>query len=265
MVGEKHCLLGQKRPISRQNVATLNADEKSKYFKADEASDSPKTTSHNGNLQTESVTSTGYERLGHSFFQVPCAKLAMALLGKRLVRKIGSQRISGKIVETEGYLGHEDKAAHSYQGKRTERNEAMFMHPGTAYVYNIYGMYCCFNISSAGEGCAVLVRALEPIEGISTMHENREKSSKSQKKQKDVNMTNGPSKLCQALQITKDKCNKMDLVSSDELWLEDGDAVPSEKIVQCPRINIGYAEEWQEKPLRFYVKDNRCVSVQYKG
>lgn len=176
---------------------------------------------------------------------------------------IGSERVSGIIVETEAYLGLEDKAAHSYKGKRTERNEAMFMQPGTAYVYNIYGMYCCLNISSRGEGCAVLLRALEPVENIEIMRTTR--GSKSTKKQKDKEMTNGPSKLCQALQISKLAFNQIDLTSSDVLWLERGSDVDSGSVISCPRINIGYAEEWKEKPLRFYVKGNDCVSVKDKA
>lgn len=232
---------------------------KSKYFKPEDASalHKPAPSSHGIS------PSQGNARLSIPFFDVPCVQLAKSLLGKTLVRKIGSHRISGTIVETEAYLGVEDKAAHSYQGKRTERNEAMFMAPGTAYVYNIYGMYCCFNISSAGEGCAVLIRALEPMDGISQMREIRCKSSK--KNQKDSSLVNGPSKLCQALQIIKSSCNKIDLTSSNELWLESGYSVPIDEIVHCPRINIGYAEEWVEKLLRFYIEGNACVSVKYKG
>lgn len=89
-------------------------------------------------------------RLEFSFFDRPCKDLAAALLGQTVVAMVDGQRVAGKIVETEAYLGLEDKAAHSYNGKRTSRNEAMFMAPGTAYVYNIYGMYCCLNISSQG-------------------------------------------------------------------------------------------------------------------
>ncbi|GFR72097.1 DNA-3-methyladenine glycosylase, partial [Elysia marginata] len=91
------------------------------------------------------------------------------------------------------------------------------------------------------EGCAVLIRALEPVDGISEMREIRCKSSK--KKQKDSDLTGGPSKLCQALQINKTICNKIDLTASDQLWLERGIDIPPDRIVHCPRINIGYAED----------------------
>ena len=101
------------------------------------------------------------------------------------------------------------------------------------------------------------------MEGVEQMRMKRNLSAK--KKLKDSDMANGPSKLCQALHISKDKCNKLDLTSSDELWLEDGYHVSPDNIVQCPRINIGYAEEWVDKLLRFYIKENVCVSVKYKG
>ncbi|KAK7004629.1 DNA-3-methyladenine glycosylase [Biomphalaria glabrata] len=204
-------------------------------------------------------------KLSFSFFNVNCEILAHLLLGQNLVRCIGGQRVSGKIVETEAYLGLEDKAAHTYNGKRTERNEAMFMAPGTAYVYNIYGMYCCLNISSQGEGCAVLIRALEPQEGLEIMKTHRSKNSTNSTKELKVKeLTNGPSKLCQALAISKNDFNKCDLTNSELLWLEQGETIPDEKIVCSPRINIGYAEEWQEKPLRFYILGNSCVSKRDK-
>ncbi|BFZ02987.1 hypothetical protein BsWGS_06026 [Bradybaena similaris] len=211
---------------------------------------------------TKPLASSSADRLRRTFFDVPCVDLARTLLGKHLVRMVGTERVTGRIVETEAYLGLEDKAAHSYNGKRTERNEAMFMQPGTAYVYNIYGMYCCLNISSQGDGCAVLLRALEPLENIELMRTIR--GSKSAKKQKDKEMTNGPSKLCQALQISKQVFNQIDLTSSDLMWLEKGDDVDSDAIISCPRINIGYADDWKEKPLRFYVLGNYCVSVKDK-
>ncbi|KAH9504065.1 hypothetical protein Btru_067665 [Bulinus truncatus] len=185
--------------------------------------------------------------------------------GKHLICLIGGQRVSGKIVETEAYLGLEDKAAHSYQGKRTDRNAAMFMTPGTAYVYNIYGMYCCLNISSQGEGCAVLIRALEPIEGLDIMKEHRSKNSSNPSKElKDRELTNGPSKLCQSLAISKSELNKTDLTTSDRAWLEQGETIPDDRIVSATRINIGYAEEWQDKLLRFYIVDSPCISKRDK-
>ena len=200
-------------------------------------------------------------RCDRSFFDVDCETLAQRLLGCVLVRQrasSGSEQskttLKGKIVETEAYLGGEDKAAHSFNGKMTERNTAMFMQPGTSYVYSIYGMYCCFNISSRGDGAAVLVRALEPIEGTEGMRERR----KAAKKDKDL--CSGPAKLCQAMDIDK-SCNKLDLVSSDCLWVEPSDvSLKGADIVKSSRIGVDYAKEWARKPLRYYINGNVCVS-----
>ncbi|KAF8773469.1 DNA-3-methyladenine glycosylase like protein [Argiope bruennichi] len=178
--------------------------------------------------------------------------------------------LRGKIVETECYLGTFDVASHSYMGKRTERNEAMFLEPGTAYVYSIYGMYFCFNISSQGEGSAVLIRAIEPLENIHIMKDfrltNRKNSDlKPKTVMKDKELCNGPSKLCLAFQITK-SFNKIDLCTSEDLWLEDGLSIPDCDIIACKRIGIESAgEEWANKPLRFYVKDCTWVSVRNKA
>lgn len=242
-----------KRRSENKDIKT-EKKKKDSLLTADETSKEAE-TAHATNIKALS-------QLSFQFFDVPCVLLARSLLGQILIRIQGSQRISGRIVETEAYLGLEDKAAHSFNGKRTERNEAMYMRPGTAYVYNIYGMYCCLNISSQGEGCAVLVRALEPLEGIHLMIENRSKNSTKQPKDKD--MTNGPSKLCQALAISKSEFNKMDVTTSKSLWLEPGDTVLDRDIVSCARVNIGYAEEWEHKPLRFYILGNKCVSLRDK-
>ncbi|XP_069485209.1 DNA-3-methyladenine glycosylase [Ambystoma mexicanum] len=113
-------------------------------------------------------------RLGPEFFDRPCVTLAQALLGQVLVRKLPcGTELRGRIVETEAYLGGEDAASHSAGGRRTDRNVAMFMSPGTLYVYQIYGVYYCLNISSQGEGAAVLLRALEPLHGQDTMTQSR--------------------------------------------------------------------------------------------
>ena len=168
----------------------------------------------------------------------------------------GEGRCWGQIVETEAYLGGDDKAAHSYNGRRTERNEAMYMQPGTAYVYSIYGMYWCFNISSRGEGAAVLVRALEPLGGMASMKKRRKKMKK------ETDLCNGPAKLCQAMAIDK-ACDKLDLVLSKELWVKhpQNDGEVEEGVVTSGRVGVDHAgQEWASKPLRFYFRDNRFVS-----
>ncbi|KAK3579486.1 hypothetical protein CHS0354_028303 [Potamilus streckersoni] len=221
--------------------------------------------SSGSNSSEEILASCMPGRLGFAFFNRPCEDLAKALLGKKLVRLIDDKRVSGRIVETEAYLGIVDKAAHSYKGKRTDRNAAMFMPPGTAYVYNIYGMYCCMNISSQGEGAAVLLRALEPVEGLETMDSLRACGRiTSVLKKNGKGLCNGPSKLCQALGIKKDTINKVDLTVSKDIWLEEGEAIEDNSILKCKRININYAEEWVDKPLRFYIQENPFVSVKDK-
>ncbi|GFU72894.1 DNA-3-methyladenine glycosylase [Trichonephila clavipes] len=204
-------------------------------------------------------------KLTKSFYEQPCIGLAKSLLGKILVRKLESGEIlRGRIVEAECYLGTVDKASHSYMGKRTERNQAMFLHPGTAYVYTIYGMYFCFNISSLEEGSAVLIRALEPLQNASIMCKFRSVKRKNPSVLKEKDLCSGPSKLCQALKIDK-QLNKIDLCTSKVLWLEDGERIPLCDIVECKRIGIDSAgEEWANKPLRFYIGNCIWVSVRNK-
>ncbi|XP_050393574.1 putative 3-methyladenine DNA glycosylase isoform X2 [Patella vulgata] len=229
-----------------------------------------------------SMKAENSHKLTKKFFDQTGEDLAKSLLGKKLVRMHEGERMSGIIVETEAYLGLVDKAAHSYNGKRSNKTEAMFMEPGTAYVYYIYGVYCCMNISCQGEGCAVLLRAVEPLEGKEKMNLLRWKNTNNEtnvstdkdkppvakvpkkltKKEKDL--SNGPSKMCQALDITKPELNKVDLTDSDKLWLEDGDPISDSKIVVSKRINIGYAEDWVDKLLRFYILNNDFVSVRDK-
>lgn len=111
-----------------------------------------------------------------------------------------------------------------------------------------------------GEGAAVLLHGIDPVDGIDHMQKIR-----SQKTLKEKDLCNGPSKLCQALKISKDKFNKVDMKSSDEIWLEDGEDLPQTKIVTGARINIDYAEEWAQKPLRFYILGNKSVSKRDKA
>ncbi|XP_071813002.1 DNA-3-methyladenine glycosylase-like [Apostichopus japonicus] len=204
-------------------------------------------------------------RLGSSFFDQDCVKLAKDLLGKVLVRELDGERISGKIVETEAYLGTEDSACHSYQGHKSAKNKAMWMAPGSVYVYLIYGMYHCMNISSKGDGNAVLLRALEPIDGEELMQKFRSKGRKSSKALKDTALCSGPGKLTGALQITKKLFDKESLVTNSSLWIEDAPLLASEDIISCPRIGVDYATKgWKEKPLRHYVLGNRNISKRDK-
>lgn len=225
--------------------------------------------------------SSVHPRLNHLYFDKACEELAKSLLGKIFVRKLGREILKGKIVETECYLGGIDKASHSYNGRITERNRPMYMKPGTTYVYLTYGMYYCFNISSRGDGAAVLLRALEPITGFDYMNEQRcnkrkkknvssddaeVKKSTKQKELKVQELCNGPAKLCISFGIDK-SCNEKDLSEFDSMWCEDDSSETQQElqIVSCPRIGIDSAGiEWASKPLRFYIFGNPFVSKRDK-
>lgn len=191
--------------------------------------------------------------LPSSFYQSKTESVAKKLLGKKLVRIYRGHRISGLITETEAYLGLEDKACHSYGGRKTQRVNSMYLEGGHAYVYFIYGMYFCFNVvtRSCHHPEAILIRALEPLEGVEWMQRFRAQ-------QGIKNLTTGPGKLCQALNINKslDGIN----LQSDSIFIEDGQAVPGKNIIAKPRVGISYAEEAVHWPLRFYIKDNKFIS-----
>jgi DNA-3-methyladenine glycosylase len=157
----------------------------------------------------------------------------------------------GRIVETEAYRGPEDRAAHSFGGRRTARTEVMFGPPGFAYVFFVYGMHYQFNVVTTRQGAphAVLVRAVEPVLGIEHMARRRNLASTSR------DLSNGPGKLCQAFAIDK-RDNALDLCAS-ELFLADG---PRTQSASSPRIGIAYAGDWAKKPWRFFDPKSRYVS-----
>ncbi len=202
-------------------------------------------------------------RLERDFFARDTLIVAKELLGKVIVREIDGVRLSGKIVETEGYIGSIDKASHAYGGKKTPRVEPLYGEPGISYVFSIYGMYECFNVISKEKGSpeGILIRAVEPIDGLEKIAQNRFRKSYDTLTAKEIkNLTNGPSKLCIALDINKKVHNFMDLVISKELYIEDGDIINSSDIVETTRVGIDYAEEAVDFPWRFYVKNNIYVS-----
>ena len=198
-------------------------------------------------------------KLGREFYRKSSIELAQELMGKILVHKINGQKISGRIVEVEAYMGIEDKAAHSYGGKRTKRTEVMYGIPGILYVFLIYGMYSCVNIVAGelDEPQAVLIRAIEPISGLDEMSFNRYGKSFEELSEKEkINITNGPGKLCIAMGIDK-ASNGVDLCT-DNFFIE-ADEYEAE-IITSKRIGIDYAEEAVDFPWRFYIKDNSFVS-----
>lgn len=197
--------------------------------------------------------------LPRAFYQQDTIKVSKDLLGKILVHESSQGKTAGRIVETEAYRGPEDKAAHSSGGRRTARNEVMFGEKGHAYIYFIYGMYYCFNVTAGhvpGKPEAVLIRALEPVAGQDIMAKRR-----GARQTKTVNLTNGPSKLCMAMDISKSQ-NKTDL-TSPPLYIKDALPVPKEDIVETTRIGVDYAGEWKNRPWRFYIKRNIFVSAKY--
>jgi DNA-3-methyladenine glycosylase len=171
--------------------------------------------------------------------------VARELLGKLLVVPASDgTRVSGMIVET---------ASHAFGGRRTKRTETMYLGGGTVYVFFVYGMYSQFNVVTNGAEIphAVLIRALQPVEGIEIMRARRHSLP-------DKKLTNGPGKLCIALGIDR-QLDRADLLG-DRVWLEDYEQVPISKTAKGPRVGIDYADDWVEKPWRFWIRDNAFVS-----
>lgn len=174
------------------------------------------------------------------------------LLGAYLCSNIGGVLTAGKITELEVYIGSCDKACHAYPNKLTKRTATMFRQGGCAYVFFVYGMYNQFNVvvGPEGQADAVLIRALEPVAGIEEMKKRRQTD--------DVkNLTTGPGKLCRALGIKAKIHDGVDL-SGNLLWLAPNTQRYDFKAV--PRVGIDYAQDYKDKPWRFYIKDNPFVS-----
>jgi DNA-3-methyladenine glycosylase len=198
--------------------------------------------------------------LTRAFFEAPPEEVAPRLLGKVLAHFSHSGMLAGRIVEAEAYLGPHndppDHAAHSHRGP-TPRNRVLFGPAGHAYVYSIYGRYFCMNISCEVEGWAgcVLLRALEPLAGADEMALNRGLAQGATAHQ----LTSGPSRLCQALGLTRAAHNGLDLLDlASPLQLRD-DGYQVDEVLVTPRIGIHEAVDW---PLRFALPGNSCVSGQ---
>jgi DNA-3-methyladenine glycosylase len=196
--------------------------------------------------------------LKRAFFEAPPDRVAPQLLGKLLVHRTREGVIAGRIVEVEAYLGPHNKladpAAHSHRGP-TPRNSVLFGPAGHAYVYAIYGRYYCMNITSEKEGRAgcILLRALEPVAGLELMAENRGLNSDASPPE----LTCGPSRLCQALDLTRSAHNGLDLLDpASPLQVRD-DGVHFRQVLVTRRIGIRHAVEL---PLRFAVPSHTCVS-----
>ncbi|WP_379164266.1 DNA-3-methyladenine glycosylase [Paenibacillus sp. sgz5001063] len=198
--------------------------------------------------------------LSPHIYTLPALQAAPLLLGQHLVRRTEDGEIRCRIVETESYGGSEDKGSHAYDGRRTARTEVMFRTGGVAYVYLIYGMYHCVNVvtAAADHPHAVLIRAVEPLTGTDAEQMGAYRGI-TVKKPSDL--SGGPGKLCRALRIDKslNGCQLND--PAGPLWLEQGDPQNTLDIVQAPRINISYAEEYAQLPWRFYLRSNPYVSI----
>lgn len=200
------------------------------------------------------------QQLERSFFARPARQVAADLLGRRLVRNLDGGRVAGIIVETEAYCdaSERDLACHGDRangGQPTKRTAVMFGPPGVAYVYFTYGMHWMFNIVTGEPGVAnaVLIRALEPTDGVDTM--------RSLRKRPDKELTNGPAKLAQALAIDGTH-NGFDICADDSLiWVEDSPGIVLEDVATGPRIGLGKTPEpWFSIPWRYWVSGNPYVS-----
>lgn len=182
------------------------------------------------------------------FYQADVILVARRLLGMRLVRNLDGLRISGRIVETEAYRGEEDLACHAHTG-RTSRNAMLYERAGRAYVYFTYGMHWLVNAVAGETGypAAVLIRAIQPLEGLEEIRARRAGKPPEQ-------WCDGPAKLCQALGI-RGELNGIDLCrEADGLWIEEEEPIPEDRVKISPRIGLGSTPEpWKSKPWRFYV------------
>jgi len=195
-------------------------------------------------------------KLSYSYYQnIDVNAVAVDLLGKYLFTSIDGTVTGGIIVETEAYKGAEDKASHAYAGRFTSRTQTMYEDGGLAYVYLCYGIHHLFNVVTGPKGIphAVLIRGLEPVEGLEHMLSRRGMSILKS------NITAGPGALAKAMGIDKN-LNSADL-QGDLIWVEDrGLGFKNEQIVACPRVGVAYAEDHALLPWRYFVKGNRFVS-----
>lgn len=201
-------------------------------------------------------------RLEREFFERNTILVARDLLGKNLVLDRGDVVYKGKIVETEAYINNNDKAAHFHKGL-TERTKVVNEPGGHIYIYNIYGMYQLFNIVSEKSTVhgAVLIRAVQPTEGIERMFFNRYKRDYDNKDKKSIlNLTNGPAKFVMAFGISKEEFYGVDITKDNRISVEYKEEIQAKDIIKTKRINVDYAEHSKDYLLRYYIKDNPYIS-----
>jgi DNA-3-methyladenine glycosylase len=197
-----------------------------------------------------------FRPLPPSFYRRPAEIVARDLLGRYLVREWKGERLVLRLVEVEAYLGAPDRASHAWDGRRTPRNESLYLPGGHAYVYFIYGMHFCLNAvtGEAGVGSAVLLRAGTPVAGEERMAENRGWL----KKVRPGDLAGGPGKLCQALGVGRELDGV--LLDRPPLYITKGEPAGEKLIVASPRIGVDYAGEAAAWPLRFSVAGELDVS-----
>ena len=195
--------------------------------------------------------------LPREFFVRPVLEVARELLGAQLVRTLdGSRRVEGRIVEVEAYDGPKDLACHASRG-RTPRTDPMFGEAGRAYVYFVYGMHHCLNVVTGPVGypAAVLIRALEPLDGRAWLAPSKMSPSR---------IASGPGRLTRAYYIDL-RLNRTDLCAPGELFLAAGDPVSGRMTVKAPRIGVDYAGAWATKQWRFGIRGHRALSRPFAG
>lgn len=187
------------------------------------------------------------------FLRDDVVAIAADLIGKFLYTKIEGQLTGGIIVETEAYNGRTDKACHAYLDRNTNRTRVMYEHGGVSYVYLCYGIHYLFNIvtNCSGLADAILIRAIEPVEGIDVMEERRGISADK------IALTSGPGNVSKALGITKELYGEQ--LTGNKIWLENG-YQKTFQVAARKRIGIDYAEEDKHLPWRFIMRDNKWVS-----
>lgn len=196
------------------------------------------------------------KKLDSAFYnRADVVKIAKELIGKVLVTQFGEVITSGRIVETEAYAGAIDRASHAYGGRRTSRTEVMYQPGGAAYVYLCYGIHHLFNVVTNQKDVphAILIRAIDPIQGIHTMLD------RTGKKRADYTLTKGPGNVSKALGIHTSHTGLSLL--QNEIYIASDDLIPAKKdIIATPRIGVDYAGEDAKLPYRFILKDNPYVS-----
>jgi DNA-3-methyladenine glycosylase len=193
-----------------------------------------------------------------AWFERPPEELAVALLGRDVVREVHGGLRVGRIVETEAYAGTEDRASHARAG-RTTRTAPMFGPAGHAYVYLVYGMHHCLNVVAERDGVpgAVLIRSLEPVSGADAMRLERRRTDVS-----DARLLAGPALICAGLSVDRE-LDGHDLTVGRSLWIAHGtsEPIPADRIVRGPRVGVAYAgPDWAERPWRFGLAGHPSLS-----